>query len=566
MDTLEILKAARDLLAAERAAEAYSLLLQGLAGHPETIEHLLVMADVLTELDRPADATFAYRRILALDPTHALAAQRIQDAVAAMEMLLRLAYTADEMGAWDEARENYEAVLHQDPESILALTRLLSLDGVEGRLADADRHDAMLVRALAKADLTKVHPNTLAMVAYRAIFRPLPHHSLLAVTDVLKRQTLKLAEDFGLLPAPVAKASGRLRIGYLSIHFRDHPIGHVTAALFAAHDRAKVEVHVFYLPMGDANPYTDQIKAGAEHFHTASDAESMVRAIARQNLDILITLDGYMAPFLLPVMARRPAPVQVYWLGHAGACEIAGIDYFLADDTVVPPGEETLYRPEVVRLPTYHPASPHAVGPDMTRAEAGLPDTAFVFCAFNNPDKIDTPTFDLWMRILKRVPGSVLWLSRTQSAAIVENLRREAEARGVAGSRLIFAARVSDKAAHFARHRHAGLFLDTLGLNASTTALDALWAGVPLLTVTGPRFASRIATTFLKTLDLPDLICRTPAEFEERAVALAASPEALADIRKRLATNRTLGPLFQIEAFCRTLETALIGLHAKHRR
>jgi predicted O-linked N-acetylglucosamine transferase (SPINDLY family) len=566
MDTKEIIKTARDLLAREEAQGALDLLGPAFERDRSNIDLLLAIAETLTELDRPADATGAYRGVLALDPQHPIALEKVQEAVAAMETLLRLASIADDAGAWDEARENYEAVLYQEPHSILSLTRLLAMDGFEGRLTDADRHLADLDRALRSVDLMTIHPNNLAMIAYHSIFRPLPRSTLAAVTDALSRQTLELAEKFPPLPTPLAKSSGRLRIGYLSIHFRDHPVGHVTAALFAAHDRAKVEVHVFYLPMGDANPYTDQIKAGAEHFHTANDADEMVRAIARQNLDILIYLDGYMAPFLLPVIARRPAPVQVYWLGHAGACEIAGLDYVLADETVVPPGEEALYRTEVVRLPIYHPASPHEVGPDMTRAEAGLPETGFVFCAFNNPEKIDTPTFDLWMRILKRVPGSLLWLSRTRSGAIVENLRKEAEARGIAGERIIFATRVADKAAHFARHRHAGLFLDTLGLNASTTGLDALWAGLPLLTVTGARFASRIATTFLKILGLTDLICRTPAEFEERAVHLATTPDSLADVRKRLATNRTSSPLFQIEAFCRTLEGALMGLHAKHRR
>lgn len=566
MDTTEIVKTARDMLARAQAQAALDLLGPAYERDRGDIELLLAIAETLTELDRPADATAAYRSVLALDPEHPVARAKVHEAVAAMETLLRLASIADDAGAWDEARENYEAVLYQEPHSLLSLTRLLAMDGFEGRLGDADRHLRALDRALCATDLMTIHPNNLAMIAYRAIFRPLPRSTLAAVTDALSRQSLALAEKFPPLPPPLPKSGGRLRVGYLSIHLRDHPVGHVTAGLFAAHDRTKVEVHVFYLPVGGHNPYTDEIKAGAEHFHTASDAEEMLRAIARQNLDILVYLDGYMAPFLLPVMARRPAPIQVYWLGHAGACETAGIDYFLADDTVVPVGEEALYRPEVVRLPVYHPASPHALGPDVSRAEAGLPDTGFVFCAFNSPEKIDTPTFDLWMRILKRVPGSILWLSRTKSPAITENLRKEAEVRGISGARIVFATRVADKAAHFARHRHAGLFLDTLGLNASTTALDALWAGLPLLTVPGPRFASRIATTFLKALDLPDLICRTPFEYEERAVILAMSPAALDDVRKRLATHRTARPLFQIGAFCRTLEAALIGLRAKHRR
>lgn len=567
MDPTDALEKARGLLRQDQAGQAYALLKPALARDPQNIGLRLLLAEALNELGRPAEATAAYRAVLAIDPRNDVATARVQEAVLATETLLRLAFTADEMRAYDEARDNYEAVLYNDPHSILALTKLLTLDGIEGRLADAERHHAMLTSALDAVDVMTIHRNNLAMVAYHAIMRPLPPATLRAVVDALGRQTLGQAERFGALPAPAPKARGRVRLGYLSAFLRDHPIGHVTAALFGAHDRTKFEVHVFYVPSGDANPYTDRIKAGAEHFHTASDEDGILRLIARANLDILIYLDGYMSTYLLPVIARRPAPLQIYWLGHAGCCEIPGVDYFLVDEIVVPPGEEGLYRAPPVRLPApYHPASPHEMGPDISRAEAGLPEEGFVFCAFNNPEKIDTPTFELWMRILKRVPGSLLWLSRTHSAAIADNLRAEAHARGIEASRLIFAARVADKRTHFARHRHAGLFLDTLSLNASTTALDALWAGLPLLTATGRRFGARIATTFLKSLDLPELIATTAAEFEERAVHLATDAKALSVVRERLASRRTTSPLFQIESFCRKLETALLALHATHKR
>jgi predicted O-linked N-acetylglucosamine transferase (SPINDLY family) len=567
MDTTELIKTARDMLAREQAQQALDLIGPVVPREPRNIELLRVLAETLMELDRPADATAVYQGILGIDPQHAEATTKVKEAIAAMEMLLKLASNADDLRAWDEARENYEAVLHQYPLAILALTRLLAMDGFEGRLGDADRHERFLIRALKAIDLLTIHHNNLAMIAYQAIMRPLTPSVEKDVTTALNTLIAGLAAKIGPLPSAQPKSTGRLRIGYLSNNFRDHPIGHVTCALFAAHDRSKVETHVFYYPAGEANPYTDQIKAGAEHFHIEHEPAAVARAIARENLDVLVYLDGYMSTFLLPVVARRPAPIQVYWLGHAGSCEIDGIDYFIADDTVVPPGEEALYRAKTVRLPgTYHPASPHPIGRDMSREDAGLPERGFVFCAFNNPEKIDTPTFDLWMRILRRVPDSLLWLSVTQSKNIVENLRKEAESRGVKGERLVFATRVPDKAAHLARHRHAGLFLDTLGLNASTTALDALWAGLPLLTVTGPRFASRIATSFLKALDLPDLICRTAQEFEERAVILATNPAALGAARGRLAANLTSQPLFQTEAFCRKLEAALIDIAAAHPR
>ncbi|MGE3334245.1 MAG: hypothetical protein AB7I36_11425 [Rhodospirillaceae bacterium] len=567
MDTTELIKTAREMLAREQAQQALDLIGPLVPREQRNIELLRVLAETLMDLDRPADATAVYQGILGIDPQHAEAAAKVQEAIAAMELLLKLASNADDLRAWDEARENYEAVLHQYPLAILALTRLLAMDGFEGRLGDADRHERFLIRALKAIDLLTIHHNNLAMIAYQAIMRPLTPSVEKSVTTALNTQIAALAQAFGPLPTALPKSTGRLRVGYLSNNFRDHPIGHVTSALFAAHDRAKVEVHVFYYPAGDANPYTDQIKAGAERFHIEREPDAMLRAIARENVDVLVYLDGYMTTFLIPVIARRPAPIQVYWLGHAGSYEIDGIDYLIADETVIPHGEEALYRPKIVRLPgTYHPASPHMVGTDISRADAGLPERGFVFCAFNNPEKIDTPTFDLWMRILKRVPDSVLWLSITQSQSIAQNLRKEAEARGIKGERLIFAARLPDKAVHLARHRHAGLFLDTLGLNASTTALDALWSGLPLITVTGPRFASRIATSFLKALDMPDLICRNAQEFEERAVILATTPAALAVARERLAANLKSQSLFQIEAFCRKLETALIDIAANHRR
>lgn len=534
---------------------------------PSNVPVLLTLAEALAHLDRPAEATATYRQALKLDPAQPVALAKVREAVSALETMLHLAFTADQMNAFDEARENYESALFLDPTSVLALSRLLSFDGVEGRLADADAHHAQMVTALGAVDLATVHPTNLAIVAYQSIMRPIPEPIYRAVCAALDRQVTARAQQIGALPPPSPKKDDRLKIGYLSNFLRDHPIGHVTAGLFAAHDRSAFDVHVFYLPSGGPNPYTDQIRRGAEHFHTADDAAAMTQIIARENLDILIYLDGYMSPSLLDVIARKPAPIQVYWLGHAGGCEMAAIDYLLADEIVVPPGREDLTGAKVVRLPEpYHPASPHDIGPEMTRAEAGLPDEGFVFCAFNNPEKIDTPTFDLWMRILARVEGSVLWLSRTQSAAIETHLRMAAKARGIDGARLVFAQRMPDKAAHFARHRHAGLFIDTLGLNASTTALDALWAGLPVLTVTGDRFASRIATTFLTTLELPDLICPTPAAFEDRAVSLAQQPAVLAEVQQRLAAHLTSRPLFQIEAFCRKLETALTSLHAGHRR
>jgi protein O-GlcNAc transferase len=540
-----------------RAADIYE---NEVALRPDSAAGWINLAQTRTKLGQQAQADAAHERAQAL-----LRARQNASTGVGVIALLQRAWAADQVHAYDEARANYKTVLEQSPGHIFALTRLLTIDGIEGRLDDAEAHHHALVESLGESDLAGVNWLHLAVIAYQAILRTLPQAAYKSLTREIDRQLLAEAKP-ALGERQPRAANRRLRVGYLSSFLRDHPIGHVTAALFAAHDRARFEVHVFYLPDSKPSAFTQTISEGAEHFITLPDtAAAMTEAVAACDLDILIYLDGYMSLALLPVVAARPAPVQIFWLGHAGNCEISGIDYVIGDDTVIPPEDEALYSAKVVRLPgTYHCASPHPIAPASSRAAAGLPAEGFVFCAFNNPEKIDRTVFDVWMRILGRVDGSVLWLSRTLSAAVVDNLRAAATAQGIDGARLIFAPRLPDKAGHLARHRLCGLFLDTLTLNASTTALDALWSGLPVLTVPGARFGSRIAASFLRAVGLDDMIVPTLEAYEARAVHLATQPEALRIIHTRLADNRATHPLFQIEAFCRKLETCLDRIDRNH--
>jgi len=254
--------------------------------------------------------------------------------------------------------------------------------------------------------------------------------------------------------------------------------------------------------------------------------------------------------------------VQCYWLGHAGGLCAPYIDYLIADATVVPPGEEDRFGECIVRLPeTYHIADRMEIDPTpLRRRDFGLPEEATVFCGFNNPLKIDETVFTAWMEILGAVDGSVLWLSHGLSGATAGNLRRAAENRGVDPERLVFARWARDKGLHLARHRLADLFLDTFRFNASSTTLDALWAGLPVLTVRGGRFHGRISASMLTAIGLPDLICETREDYIAKAVALAGHPEALAAIRARLWSNRLTQPLFDTERFVRHLEQAYEGM------
>jgi len=582
--------------------EASRLAHQAVVQAPRRAETQLLLATVLREMGRTEDAAACLRTAAQIEPSsvivllslahtemtlgHAEAADAVLDRLLQLQpdprhgqvvqviqayaaRLMEFAFTADQMHYFDEAIANYETAVAQNPGYAFALSRLLTIDGIAGNLATAGLRHKLLIASLLHTDMRSAVWQDLAVMAYQAVIRPLPRAIYKAVTGTIDRQLAELARGQERRPQKAGSSkSGRLKIGYLSTFFRDHPIGHVTAALFAAHDRARFDVHVFYVPGGPSSDYNRLIADGAEHFVELQGTHvEMADAIAAYALDILIYLDGYMTLSLLPAVALRPAPIQVFWLGHAGNCELSSIDYVIADATVIPPTEDGDYTAKVVRLPdVYHCASPHAVGPTMTRAEAGLPESSFVYCAFNNPEKIDRRIFATWMNILRRTEGSVLWLSRTHNPAIADNLRTAATNHGVDGSRLIFAARLPDKSAHLARHRLAGLFLDTPLHCASTTALDALWAGLPLLTVNGARPSARIAASFLRAIGLEDMICSSLAAYEERAVFFATDPDALADVRQRLNANRETYPLFQIGTFCRNLERVLEQIHSDHAR
>lgn len=558
-DAHQLLGAA--LLNAGRPAEAVASLTAALEQRPDSPSILLNLAKAEAAAGRAGAAKTLLERALALDPDNAAAKALLDgtDGAEVTRILLQRAWSADAMNAHTEARRHYDAVLERSPGHIFALSRLVTINGIEGRVEDAEACHRELVHNLGQSRLDGVNWMHLALIAYQSVLRPMPHPLYRSVATAVDGQ-LAAARD----AHTPRRAGGRIRVGYLSSMLRDHPIGHVTSALFAEHDRERFEVHVFYLPEGGETPYTRTIAAGAEHFVALSGtSQDMIAAIAGRSLDLLIYLDGYMTLALLPVVAARPAPRQAFWLGHAGGCELSAIDYLIADATVVRPGEEALYGARVIRLPdTYHCASPHPIGAPMTRAEAGLPPGGFVFCAFNNPEKIDTRIFDAWMRILARVEDSVLWLSRTLSPAVEGNLRAAAAKRGIDGARLVFAARLPDKSRHLARHYLCGLFLDTLTLNASTTALDALWSGLPVLTVSGARFGARIAESFLRAVGLGDMVVADLTAYEDRAVYLATHPDALAAIHSHLGENLETHPLFNIGGFCRALEKQIAAMCA----
>lgn len=354
----------------------------------------------------------------------------------------------------------------------------------------------------------------------------------------------------------------RLRVGYLSPDFREHPVGHLFAGVLEQHDRERFEIHAFSLGIDDGGSLRKRFVAAAEHFVEVRGKTSLeVAQIIRQHeIDVLVDLAGPTMDAQPDVFGFKPAPVQVIYLGYPGTSGADYMDYILADRTVIPEEHQRFYAEKVLYLPgCYLPADPELVFSERTptREEMDLPPEGFVFCSFNHDYKINPPVFDVWMRILSRVEGSVLWLMRLNAAA-EENLRKEAERRGIDRARLIFAKRVPAISDHLARYRLAGLFLDTTPYNAHSTSTDVLRAGLPLLTVEGGSFQSRVAMSVLRTVGLPELVVGSLAEYEETAVRLAGDPIELAALKERVRCQVAASALTDAAAFTRGVEAALL--------
>ncbi|SEH04844.1 Uncharacterised protein [Candidatus Venteria ishoeyi] len=358
--------------------------------------------------------------------------------------------------------------------------------------------------------------------------------------------------------SPVIHQHGKLRIAYLSADFRKHPLSYLMAGVFELHDREHFEIIAYSIGPDDDSDIRKRIKTGFDRFEEvqALSIEQLAAQIRADKVDILVDLTGYTSHSRSAVLALRPAPVQVQYLGYPGTLGTRHVDYVIADKTIIPEKDFEFFDEKVVWMPdTYWPFDRQlAVAEIPTRSEAGLPEQGFVWCCFNNSYKITPEIFSLWMRLLQAVPGSILWLMESNSW-MVENLRSEAQNRGVDPQRLIFAPK-KPLAEHLARTALADLFLDTLIYNAHTTMSDALWAGVPAITCMGKSFAARVGASLLQAAGLPELITNNLQDYENLALSLARNPDKLAAIKHQLKTNRDSCALFNTPMFVKHLETA----------
>ena len=529
-----------------RFDEAHAALDGALAIKPDLARAWLCRGNIFRRLGRPGDALAAYEKAIASDDGLA-EAWRAQGAIFA-----EMGRNRDALSCYDKA-----GAIQPDLEN-LAASRL----SARMWLCDWRNLDEDCSRLL--ADLRDGAP-VLEPVTMLAV-SPSP-------ADQLTCSRLFVAENFAAsskYSSRDRRSSGdRIRVAYLSPDFRDHPVSFLTAGMLEQHDKSRFDVFALSLSAYRQGDMRARIERAVTEFidvASRSDAE-IVELMRKLEIDIAIDLAGHTAGARTNILARRAAPIQVSYLGFPATSGAPFIDYIVADRIVIPEEAREHYSERVVYLPDCFQAndSKRAISPQTpTRSDLGLPDNGFVFCVFHSSHKLNPQMFDVWMSLLRQAPGSVLWLVGDDQS-LVGNLRREAEARAVAPDRLVFAARVP-YADHLARQRLADLFLDTFPFNGGTTTSDALWAGLPVVTLSGDAFASRMSASLLNAVGLPELAVRSPAQYESLALTFARDPGMLGEIRARLARNRVTHPLFDTIRFTRHMEAAYADMRERHRR
>jgi protein O-GlcNAc transferase len=560
---------------------------QALAAHEQAIRLRPDDADAhnsrgnsLRSLGRSAEALACYEEALRLDPNHAVA--HFNRGALLMEFDRR---SGEALGSLDRAlqcKSNLAPALRMRGDLLLALGRpesaaaaFADLLGVD---ADFDYAAGALLHAKQQcADWSITIPSAgrerveLGVLDGKRIDSPF---SFLAVSDctAAQRQCARTyVADRCASIAPLGSNGRfrheRIRLGYLSADFRAHAVSYLLAGVFELHDRERFETIAISLRPEEASPTGQRVKAAFGTFVDVSGQTDLQAAqlMRTMEIDIAVDLTGFTHGCRPRLLAYRPAPIQVNYLGFPGTAGAPYMDYILADAFVIPPDRQSLYDEQVVYLPDcFQPndAGRAVSGWSPTRAESGLPEHAFVFCCFNNTYKINAALFDVWMRILDRAPASVLWLLGATDP-IRANLRREALTRAVDPQRLVFATR-RPYAEHLARLRLADLFLDTMPFNGGTTVSDALWAGVPVLTRVGEALAARMAGSLLRTVGLPELIAQTTAQYESMAVDFARRPPMLQRLRERLNEQGRGSALFDTSRMRRHLESAYEQMWLRH--
>ncbi|MFA5958177.1 tetratricopeptide repeat protein [Hyphomicrobium sp.] len=553
-----------------RLPEAADMGRRAVAADPGVADYHLNLALTLEGLGFNEDALKSYQAGLAIEPDRAEAYASVgtllrnmnmhNGAIQALEHAVKLkpdlatahyelAITYKLRDRFDEACTAFQKSIECAPDSVVNRFEYINL---RRTLCDWDGVDAeeRVCLQIFRSKTARIAPFQLISLWSS------PSDQLRAAKEYAKTfdvpQSLRLATNQNL-----RRSEQRIRIGFLSCDFFEHATAMLFAEVLEKLDRSRFEIFGYCHSPEDNSAMRQRMLRAFDHTRKIATTTNREAAamIHDDSLDVLVDLKGYTRDARTEILAYRPAPIQVNYLGYPGTMGADFIDYIVADAVVAPMEMQANYSERIVHLPnSYQPNDRQRVISDepVTRAEYGLPEDAFVFCSFNNSYKLNTTMFDLWMPLLRKVPGSVLWLL-VPNATCASNLRRESEARGVDPSRLVFAERAST-AKHLARHRLADLFLDALPCNAHTTTSDALWAGLPVLTCLGETFAGRVAGSLLTAMGLPELIASSLDDYRVRALELAHDREKLDAIRRKLINQRETAPLFDSTRYTRNLE------------
>jgi predicted O-linked N-acetylglucosamine transferase (SPINDLY family) len=525
----------------EQALAAYN---KAIALKPDLASAYVNRGNLLTDLNRNAEAFGEYLKATALQPDYA-------------EAYFHRAHSQRVLNRYDSAAADYKVVANLAPDfEFLPGNRL----DAAVQVCDWSDFDTLAEQIFAGIEND-------ARVAHPFILMALTDSARLQHKAARTWMSYACPADGSL--GPIAPRAGlrKITIGYFSADFSEHPIGRLIAELIEIHDRSRFEVIAFSFGPSTHDEAKQRLVRAFDRFIEVREKSHVeIAALARSlNVDIAVDLGGYTTYNRPMIFALRAAPVQVSYLGYLGTLAASYMDYIVADRTVVTPASEGHYSEKIIYLPDTHQANDRKrriAEKVFTRKELGLPEKEFVFCCFNASYKISPKTFAGWMRILEAVAGSVLLLYTSQKSAET-NLRAHSVRHGVDPDRLVFAERLPP-AEYLARYRAADLFLDTLPYNAGTTASDALWAGLPVLTLTGEAFASRIAASLLSAIGVPELITSTQQQYEQLAIELALNPQRLAGIRTKIQDNRLTGPLFDTPRFARNLEAAYAAIYDRY--
>ena len=529
----------------KRLEEALASCDQAIALNPGYAEAYNNRGNALQDLGLFEEALASYDKAIALNPGYA-------------EAHKNRAGPLKDLKRFEEALASYNKAIALKPD--LAEAGGYSLD-IKIHICDWSHFDAERARLISSVRNGDVNQPSFALFAV-----------LSSPDDQLHCAKRWIEDRYPAFEKPVWRGErydhDRIRVAYLSADFHAHATATLITGLIEQHDRSRFEIAGFSFGIDDRSEMRKRLVASFDSFHdvrSGSDREIAGLLYDRQ-VDVAIDLKGYSQDSRHGILAYRPAPIQVNYLGYPGTMGAPFIDYIIADRIVIPLDHRKFFAEKIVHLPDCYQVNDAerkiAEGGPARRA-AGLPERGFVFCCFNNNWKITPGIFDAWMRLLQKAGDSVLWLLEDNAAAAA-NLRKEAVARGVAADRLVFAQRVP-LPEHLARHRCADLFLDTLPCNAHTTASDALWAGLPVLTCRGETFAGRVAASLLGAIHLPELVTASLEEYEHLATELATNPGKLAGIKRKLAENRLTTPLFDTKSYTRHLEAAYTAMHERHR-